>query len=144
MKKSFLTTFLNTCSEPFAPSYVLFSQISGTISLNGIPVTGARVSRTYHWDWGNTGAVDETLTDKQGNFTLPEITGRSISAWIPHQPNIDQRIEVFTEEREYEIWSGNKFSYESNSELTGKSNFLRFDLLGEPITHEHIVYRGPL
>jgi len=133
--------FFVACAESSMAKYVLCSAMSGTVVLNGAPVADARVVRRYDWHWGNQRATDETVTDKQGNFSLPEIVGKSMSAWLPHQPNIDQDIEVYVGAQKYEIWAGNKFSYEPNSELKGKPKPLRFDLLGKPVTHEHIVGR---
>lgn len=121
--------------------YVLCSAMSGTIVMNGAPVADARVVRRYDWHWGNQRATDETVTDKNGRFSLPEITGKSMSAWLPHQANIDQDIEVYVGTQNYEIWAGNKFSYDADSELKGKPKPLRFDLLGKAVTHEHIVGR---
>ncbi|HPG61271.1 MAG TPA: hypothetical protein PK586_04640 [Casimicrobium sp.] len=133
--------FLVACAESSMAKYVLCSAMTGTIVMNGAPVADARVVRRYDWHWGNQRASDETVTDKQGRFSLPEITGKSMSAWLPHQPNIDQDIEVYVGAQKYEIWAGNKFSYEPGSELKGKPKPLRFDVLGKAVTHEHIVGR---
>jgi hypothetical protein len=137
----FPLVFLVACAEPSTAKYVLCSAMSGTIVLNGAPVADARVVRRYHWHWGDKRATDEVTTDKLGRFALREITGSSMSAWLPHQPHITQEIDVFVGTQKYEIWAGDKFSYDAGYELTGKPKPLRFDLLGKAVTHEHVVGR---
>lgn len=120
---------------------VLCSPMTATLLLNGVPVAGARVVRRYHWRLTDREGVDEVSSDASGKFALAQVSGRSLFAWLPHQPVIDQDIEVHVGERKYEIWTGAKLSYRLNSELEGKPNPLQFELHGQPVTHEHIVAR---
>ena len=127
--------------ETSMASNVLCSPMTATLLFNGVPVAGAKVVRRYHWRLTDREGIDEVTSDASGKFALPQVSGRSLIAWLPHQPVIDQDIEVYVGEQKYEIWSGAKLSYRRNAELEGKPSPLQFELHGVPVTHEHIVAR---
>lgn len=115
--------------------YVLFSPVSGTVYLNGVVVPDARVERRYYWRWGNVRATDEVTTDKQGRFSLEAITGKSATAWLPHEPVIEQDIDIYVKGQKYQVWGSTKRSYEVNSELGGKTIKIRIELTAEVVEY---------
>lgn len=117
--------------------YVMFSPVSGVVLLNGAPVVGAKVERSYLWRWAKQRADDSVVTDAQGRFTMPEVTGSSMSAWLPHEPFVEQGIAVYVEGKRYAVWGHNRRNYESNSELSGKPLRLRIELSMEPKTYSN-------
>jgi hypothetical protein len=122
--------------------YVLFSPVSGTVYMNGVIVPNARVERRYNWRWGEKKAVDETVTDKQGRFSLPEITGTSMSAWLPHEPYVEQDIDVYVDGKKYPVWGGVRRAYSLNHELGGKpATKLRIELTAEATEHVNTAGR---
>lgn len=119
--------------------YVLCSPMSATIFMNGTPVPNARVERRYKWHWGDKSGVDKTVTDAQGRFSLPQVDGTSMTGWLPHEPNIEQDIDVYVGDQKYEIWAGSKRDYKLNYEFEGMPSPLRFDLKGEPVTPKYSI-----
>lgn len=108
--------------------YVLFSAVSGTVYLNGAAVAEARIERKYYWRWSNERASDETTTDAQGRFSLKQIEASSMSAWLPHEPYVEQSILVHYRGQQYEVWGYDKRNYSTNGELDGKAIKLRIEL----------------
>lgn len=118
---------------PLLSNWVLCSEITGQVLMRGKPVAGASVRREYDWAWGNRKATDEAKTDADGHFSLPEITGRSISgALLPHQPHIHQVITVVVGVQDYPAWVFDKLDYDRNSETAGKPAALKCELTTEP------------
>jgi hypothetical protein len=104
----------------------LFSEVRGRVLLGGAPVTGATVSREFHWSWGNEKKSDSLVTNDKGEFRFPEITRRSLSASLfPHQPVIQQYIEITHEGKKYIAWSHAKMNYDQNSET--KSTYAHYN-----------------
>lgn len=117
------------CSELTAMmNYVLFSPLSGTVYLNGIVVPNAHVERRYKWVWGEKSDTDETTTNKQGRFSMPEISTRSMSAWFPHEPIVEQDIDVFVDAQKYQVWGGKRSNYRLNGEFDDKPIKIRIEL----------------
>jgi len=101
---------------------VLMSGVEGRlVSASGEPVANMRLVRTWHWAWTDTRGQDEKMTDAQGRFHFPPVTGRSISArFIPHEPDILQKITAQAASGPVNIWSARKSNYRENSELQGQ------------------------
>lgn len=95
----------------------LFSPISGTITLNGVPAANARVVRTGDRDGPH---VDETFTDAQGYFELPAMYERTITKLLPMEFVALQKIVVSHQGKDYQIWKSIKRNPDLNAESRGK------------------------
>jgi len=109
---------------------VLFSEVRGSVLWDGVPVSGAAVVRSY--SWGDKQGGDATVSDAKGEFQLPPIVGRSLLAWLPHEPMVHQTITIQHQGTTYEAWSFFKHNYDLNGELDGRPLRLRCDLTDTP------------
>ncbi|WP_293368951.1 DUF6795 domain-containing protein [Nevskia sp.] len=117
----------------------LFSPVRGMLLLDGQPVTGALVKRTWFWHWKDQRGEDSTRADDQGAFSFPAVYGGSfLGGLLPHEPIIEQRIVVDHLGKQYELWVHFKHSYKEGSELGGKPVNLRCQLDGERIRRDGI------
>ena len=123
----------------------LFSPVKGKVVLKGQPVVGAVIERSYDWTWGNKEGSDETTTDQNGEFTLPAIHGTMIlGSMLPHEPMIEQTINIQYLGNTYEAWYTHKRDYSENGELVySENNNLTYgkidifcDLVDTPERHE--------
>ena len=97
----------------------LFSPVKGKVVLKGQPVVGAVIERSYDWAWGNKQGSDETVTDQNGEFTLPAIYGTMFLGQIgPHEPYIFQTILIKHDGKTYQAWCTDKRDYGEFSELS--------------------------
>ena len=111
----------------------LFSPVKGKVVLNGQPVVGAVIERSYDWAWKNQKGRDEITTDQHGEFSLPAIYGTMILGKVaPHEPVIEQTINIQYPGEIHEAWYFHKGEYSENGELRGKLLCLRCDLAVEP------------
>lgn len=106
----------------------LFSNMAGSITLNGKPVANARLVRTVNLSSDET---DETTTDENGKFELPAIFKRTISKYLPQEFAANQEIVVHYNGKEYRIWSGVKRKSEENTESRGKPLRVKCELNSE-------------
>ena len=112
---------------------VLFSEVQGIVVRDGAPVGGAVVERSYLWAWNDKRGSDSAVTDQQGAFRVPVITGRSfLGGVLPHEPAVDQTIHIRHEGKTYEAWVFSKRNYDGNGELNGKPLRLHCDLSSPP------------
>jgi len=118
-----------SCSPPesedlmeFGKRYVLCSAFKGTlVDIAGKPVTGTRIERTWQWAWKNESGSDHTTTDANGRFSLPQVTGKSLSAGLfTHEPLIAQKITASGPSGPVVLWSYVKRDYAENGELAGR------------------------
>ena len=93
-----------------------FSNISGVITKDGKPVKNALVKRTVVY---GSEYEDETYTDGSGRFAMPALFTRSISKYLPQEFIVNQKIAVFIDGKEYEIWEGVKRYPQENAEARG-------------------------
>ena len=116
-----------------AKHYVLFSNISGTITIDGKPVSNARVVRRVRKaHTTNDDLIDETTTDESGYFNMPVIRQKSIAAAIfPMAFGAPQEIHVYYEGMKHKIWSGGKTDPAENAEARGKPLVVSCDLASE-------------
>ena len=110
-----------------------FSPVSAVVEKDGIPLVGVKVIR--RWEHESL-SEDETVTDDKGQFSFPEIRGRTIVQVMPAEFVVAQQIVVVVEDEEVEIWSNSKRKTDLNSELGGAP----LDLHCE-ITDEDKMYR---
>lgn len=106
----------------FGKPIVLCSPFSGTaITQDGEPVPGVVIKRSWVWGWNDNSGLDETVTDANGKFSFPIVTGSSfVASFIPHQPDVKQVITANNGGTELKIWSASKTNYTLNSELDGR------------------------
>lgn len=122
----FFLIFICFAKDVFAMSIfsknVMFSEVVGKVTLNGIPIKGAEIVRYYRWSWDDKKEEDKTFTDETGIFKLPQQDkGGGISSIIPHEPVIFQQITINYKGENYIAWQHTKHNYDKNGELKGKS-----------------------
>lgn len=118
----------------------LFSGISGVIKLDGKPVANARLVRTVNKEKDK---VDETTTDENGYFEMPPVFERTITKFLPMEFVVGQKIEVYSEDKVTEIWSGVKRKPEENVESKGKPLVVECELSLEKMNYIK-VNGGPI
>lgn len=106
----------------------LFSKMEGVIKLDGKPVLNAKLVRTVNL---SKDEVDETITDKNGNFKFEAIVKRKASKLLPQEFSVSQLIYVHYKDKEYRMWSGVKRKPEENSESRGKPLVVTCELSSE-------------
>ena len=107
------------CSMALGKTFVLCSQFNGRlVDASGSPVTGVVVRRTWEWAWNGEKGSEETVTDAEGRFSFPEVTGSSFLAGIlPHEASIYQEVKAERSEGTVLLYAVNKATYDRNSEL---------------------------
>ena len=134
---SLLVLFLITCEThamaSLAKHYVLFSNISGTITIDGKPLSNAKVVRTVRKaHTTDTELTDETTTDVNGYFSMPAIRQKSVAAtFLPMAFGTPQLLHVYHKGTKQEIWSGTKMDPAENAEANGKPLVVECDLTNE-------------
>lgn len=110
----------------------LFSPVKGKVVLQGKPVVGALIERSYEWVWKNQKGSDQTVTDVNGEFELPAIHGTMVlGSVLPHEPVIHQSIDIKAGEEIYKAWRSSKRTYDEFSELC--TSDIEGGLKGKPI-----------
>ena len=117
----------------------LFSAMSGVITLDGKPVSGALLKRTVDHQRPKS---DETHTDENGYFEFPAFNERTICKFLPMEFVVGQKIIVHYQGKEYKMWSGVKRKPEENVESRGKPLVVRCELNSEEKLIE--VNYGPI
>lgn len=106
----------------------LFSNMSGVITLNGEPVTNAKLVRTVDLSGPKS---DETTTDQKGQFEFPAIFTRTLSKHLPQEFASKQEIIVHINGETYTMWSAVKRTPDENSESRGKPLVVSCELNSE-------------
>ena len=106
----------------------LFSAISGTITLEGKPVAGARLVRTGDRDGAKT---DEAFTNDQGYFEFPAMYERTITKYLPQEFVAKQKLVVHYKSNTYRMWSAVKRDANENVESRGKPLIVECELSAE-------------
>lgn len=108
---------------------VVSSPMEGKITFNNAPAAGAKIERLLKWK-DDVGETDTTITDENGNFSLPiikdKVTLSKISTFV-----MAQEIRVFYDGKEYLIWTMGKRSKKKYGELGGKPTNFRCELTDE-------------
>ena len=64
-----------------------------------------------------------------------------MSAWLPHEPVVEQDIDVYLKDQKYQIWGGARRNYDLNNELGGKAIKIRVELLSNVVEYGNTVGR---
>lgn len=98
-------------------SKVLFSPVRGVVLRGGVPVVGATVERSYRWVLRDTRGSDTAVTGADGTFRFDVVTGGGfLSAIMPHEPIIEQKIIISHGGTAFEAWAYSKRDYVENGE----------------------------
>ncbi len=122
----------------FSKTLYLFSEVNGIVLLDGKPVQGVEVTQEYDWHWKEEKGSKVAVTDAEGRFHFPVITGKSLTAGLPHQPVIEQKLRLSYQGKEYKGWLHGKDNYDEHGELKGQPLNLVCDLNDEPAGHPEI------
>lgn len=112
----------------------LFSEVNGTVLLDGKPVQGVEVRQDYHWHWGELKRSHTVTSDAQGRFRFAEVTGTSWTAnLLPHEPVVMQALTLRYQGKEHRGWLMYKHNYDRLGEVPGRALNLVCDLADEPV-----------
>jgi hypothetical protein len=113
---------------------VLFSEVHGTVLMDGKPVAGAELVQKVVWsDNANEIPVRRTMTDAAGTFSFPAIERKAgLLRLLPAQPTMLQEILIRHQGAEYIAWQHGKNSYNANTELDGRPIRLVCELTRQP------------
>ncbi len=101
-------------------SYILFSDVNGTIYIDSKPCIGARLEQRVRSPYGEDQA-QSTETNADGRFSFPELTEKkSLFSFLPSEFAASQEIKIYYEGKEYLAWAHSKRSAERNAESDGK------------------------
>ncbi len=99
-------------------SHVMFSRVRGVVLMDGEPIAGAKITRSWRWAWSGAQGSDEVVTDEVGAFEFGVQHERSVTAHLfPHEPVITQKIDVTHAGNVYEAWRFSKRNYRVDGEL---------------------------
>ncbi len=121
--------------------HVMFSEVIGTVTLNGAPIKGVEIERYYRWSWDGKKEVDQAITDNNGKFLLKlKEKSPGASGLIPHEPVIFQQISIKYNGENYIAWQHTKHNYDKNGELKGSPLLLICELSKSPEAND--IYAG--
>lgn len=104
-------------------NWVLFSEVHGTVLMQGKPVEGAEVIETARMSGDDAkNRVQRAVTGADGTFHFPAIVKQLGLLWrlLPGQPVVNQSIVIRFDGVEYEGWKHGKLTFAANTELDGQ------------------------
>lgn len=108
----------------FGTNY-LFSDVNGTVVMNGVPVEGADVTQVTLWKKAGNLPVVKSTTDSQGRFSFPAITrSAGVSNLIPGEIAIVQKINISFNGNDYRGWLNTKHNFDKEGERGRPLQFL--------------------
>lgn len=114
----------------------MFSEVKGTVLLDGEPVAGAEIEQSYIWLWDQKKRTFSSTTDQQGHFWLKERVETSFFATvIPTGQKINQTLTIRHNGKEYDGWLHDKDNYAKNSESANAPFTLVCELSDTPGAH---------
>ena len=116
---------------------VLFSPLEGKITYQGKPAAGAKIKLWVAWK-DEEGETESYQTDDQGNFSIPKKT-MTYKRNPLAQLVIKQRLTVFFEGKEFDIWEFSKMEEAIYTELGGRPENLTCELTNDEKTDRKSV-----
>lgn len=109
---SFILWFIVSICRAICCKYHLFETVKGRITHDGDPVQGAIVKRLYRSDWfDKTSNVDSVVTNENGKYIFLSVSKCSMSAILPHEPVIRQKIWLETRQGDIVLHEAVKRTY---------------------------------
>lgn len=126
--------FMSGHAMAFGKTLYLFSEVEGTVLLDGQPVSGAEVERICHWK--SEEKVERVLTDSSGSYSFPEITAKSfIWSFLPHEPVVFQLLRIRYQGKMHKGWVFTKHNYDPLGEVKDRQLKFVCELNSEPTAH---------
>jgi hypothetical protein len=123
---------------------VIFSELRGVVLVQGRPVAGAQVVRSWHWDLTSERGADAAVTDAEGRFHLPAVLRRGwLRRWLPHEPFVEQTIDVTHAGGTVTVWMLDRRNYRPGGELGPERSAPALAVtieLDAPLAHRGPVY----
>lgn len=113
-----ITSLLVGC-WPNPTTYYFFSELEGNVYLNGKPLKNTEITRYYRSGWFKNPTEETAITNESGYFEF-EKAKRFIIIEFLHQPVVNQNIKTKINNKEYELYTNNKFNYENLGEFRYK------------------------
>ena len=111
---------------------VLFSPLEGKLTYQGKPAANAKIKLWIAWK-DKEGETESYYADDQGHFTIPQITATYRDNPLA-QLIIKQRLTVFFEGKEIDIWAFSKKEEAIHTELGGRPVNLSCEMTNEEVT----------
>lgn len=115
-----------------ASKRVLFSQVEGVITKDGVPVVGAEVEQIVLYKSENKVPRVTVLTDSEGRFVFAEVSTTDGPKLLPGETTVTQSLVINHEGNEYQGWNHGKKGKEANTESGGRPMKLICELNDEP------------
>ncbi len=109
---------------------VLFSPMEGKLTFEGKSAAGAKIIRTVSWK-DEVGETDIFYANENGEFNLP-IKKETVKIRPMTQFVVHQKIFVYFDEKEYQVWGNGKLDKEKNTEFGGQPKNLCCELTRDP------------
>lgn len=124
-----------------AEDVCVFSAMEGTITFQGKPAVGAKVTLIVRWK-DEKGETETTVTDEKGRFSLP-VMNRVLRQLFPAEFVAHQSIFVHYQGQEYHIWEMSKRDGGEYEEFGGRPVNLRCEITDE-LSYDVEIKRGLL
>ncbi|WP_432402136.1 DUF6795 domain-containing protein [Shewanella sp. MF05960] len=109
------------------------SEVKGQVLVNGKPVVGAKVTRQLKYIHKFV-ENDETRTDENGEFSMPEVNLSSKKPGDMFVHNFtEQQIELFHDGKSYLLWRSSVIGIEESPEVKEKLATLNADLTSKEV-----------
>ena len=113
-------------------SYTLFTGVDGVVTKNGDPVAGVRIVQSAKLG-AKSPVSQETTTDQNGRFSLPEIKqSKGLGSLLPQQFAVGQELLIYESGQEHVGWILTKFDPENGSETGQNPIRLICELTADP------------
>ncbi|XXF08715.1 hypothetical protein J3Q00_22500 [Pseudomonas sp. D2-3] len=120
----------------FSKTLYLFSEVEGTVLLDGKPAQGVEIEQEYHWHWKNEHRKNSVKSDAQGRFHFPAVTAKSLTAgFMPHEPVIGQRLTLRYQGKDHKGWVFTKHNYDNLGEVKNRPLKFICELNSEPVAY---------
>jgi hypothetical protein len=106
-------------------------------------VANTEIERHWRWEWTGKEGMDTTMTDSEGRFSFPEVTGRSLTAGIlPHQPVIHQDMYAKSPSGKERFYRLTKKDYDLYGEVSIYYIYKNLEYVPHPIKLKCLLIPG--